>query len=204
MRRLLLGILLSVSIAGSAPAQDKTFSVMMILFRGMTAAEHGFMDALKSRVPVDFIIRDVDGSRAAVGEYVQEAKIKRPDLVYTFGTTVTLDAVGAAGAANPARHLTDIPVVFNIVADPVGAKLAPSFAPTGRNLTGVSHLVPMPDQLRAMQRFRTVKKLGVIFNPVEANSALAVVQLKQHAAEFGYALLEAPLLTPPGQRPTIV
>jgi len=115
-----------------------------------------------------------------------------------------VEAVGAMGAVNPQQHIVDIPSVFNIVADPVGAKLAGAFAPTGRNLTGVSHLVPMLDQLRAMQRFRPVKKLGVVFNPVEANSELAVVQLKQHAAQLGFTLVEAPLLSPPGQRPTIV
>ena len=93
-----------------------------------------------------------------------EAKRERVDLIYTFGTTVTLDAVGAVGKVDPAVHVTDIPVVFNIVADPVGADLATAFAATGRNLSGVSHLVPMPDQLRAMQRFRKVGKLGVIYN----------------------------------------
>jgi putative ABC transport system substrate-binding protein len=112
---------------------------------------------------------------------------------------VTLDAVGAAGKVDPNLHVIDIPVVFNIVADPVGAGLASAFAATGRNLTGVSHLVPMPDQLRAMQRFKKVRKLGVIYNSLEANSMLAVEQLRQLAAQFQYELIEAPLRS--GQKP---
>jgi putative ABC transport system substrate-binding protein len=119
------------------------------------------------------------------------------DLIYTFGTSVTLDVVGAAGKVDPAVHVTDIPVVFNIVADPIGAGLAPALAATGRNLTGVSHLVPMADQLRAMQRFRQVSKLGVIYNVSEPNSRLAVAQLRALAAQFKLQLVEEAVISGP-------
>jgi putative ABC transport system substrate-binding protein len=165
----------------------------------MTPAEQGFIEYLKARLPVEFVIRDVDRDRSKVMEFVAEAKSRRVDLIYTFGTTVTLDTVGAAGKVDPNLNVIDIPVVFNIVADPVGAGLASAFAATGRNLTGVSHLVPMPDQLRAMQRFRKVRKLGVIYNSLEANSKLAVEQLRQLAPQFQFDLIEVPLLS--GQTP---
>jgi putative ABC transport system substrate-binding protein len=87
------------------------------------------------------------------------------------------------------------------VADPVGANIATAWAATGRNLTGISHLVPMPDQLRVMQRFKPVKSLGVIYNPYEANSVLAVGQLKQNAGAFKFSLTEAALATAPGAPP---
>jgi putative ABC transport system substrate-binding protein len=199
MHQVLIGIVLAAALATGALAQGKTFNVMLIMFRGATPAEHGFMDYLKARLPVNFVTRDVNGDRSKVRQFVAEAKQQRSDLIYTFGTSVTLDAVGAAGKVDPNRHVVDIPVVFNIVADPVGAGLASAWAATGRNLTGVSHLVPMPDQLRAMQRFRKVRKLGVIYNSLEANSLLAVEQLRQHAAQFQYQLIEAPLRS--GQRP---
>jgi putative ABC transport system substrate-binding protein len=199
MLRLLLGLLTAATLITGAMAQQKIFKVTLILFRGVTPADQGFMDQLKARLPVEFTVRDVQGSRARIREFVEEARQQRPDLLYTFGTTVTLDTVGAAGKSDPNLHITDIPVVFNIVADPVGAKLANAFAATGRNLTGVSHLVPMPDQLRVMQRFKPVKTLGVIFNPYEANSALAVDQLKGLNTQFKFALAEAALQTAPGQ-----
>src|SRR6266545_954086 len=202
MHRLLLSIILAAASTTAALAQSQPFNVMLVLFRGQTAAEHGFMEQLKARVPVNFTIRNVDGDRAKVKEFVNEAKRDRPNLIYTFGTTVTLDTVGALGKVDPSRHIVDIPVIFNIVADPVGAQLATGFTATGRNLTGVSHLVPIADQLRAMQRFKQVQRLGVIYNPYEANSALAVEQLKQHAQQFRFALIEAALATAPGQKPS--
>jgi putative ABC transport system substrate-binding protein len=57
----------------------------------------------------------------------------------------------------------------------------------------------MPDQLRAMQRFKPVKKLGVIYNPYEANSALAVDQLEQLTAQSKFSLVKAALQTAPGE-----
>jgi putative ABC transport system substrate-binding protein len=198
MRRLLSGIILcTLLLCGGTLAQEKRYKVMMILFRGTTPAETGFMDHLSSRLPVEFLVRDVAGESRKAHEFVEEARRERVDLIYTFGTSVTLEVVGATGKIDPAVHVTDIPVVFNIVADPVGAGLAPAFAATGRNLTGVSHLVPMADQLRAMQRFRQVAKLGVIYNASEPNSRLAVAQLRGLVGQFKLQLVEAAIISGP-------
>ena len=205
MRRLLVGGLLSLPLSTpflmrSAIAQRSNHTVMLILFRGQTTAEDAFMLYLKERVPVEFLIRDIDGDRTKIRQFLNEARQRRVDLVYSFGTTVTQEVVGVLGSVDRNRHLVDIPVVFNIVADPVGAGLADGLAATGRNVTGVSHLVPLRDQISAMQRFATIRKLGVIYNVAEVNSLLAVVQLRQLASSLEYELIEAPLGT--GHRPS--
>lgn len=205
MRRLLIGGLLSLPLSTpflmrSAMAQRGNHTVMLILFRGRTTAEDAFMLYLKERVPVEFLIRDIDGDRTKIRQFLNEARQRRVDLVYSFGTTVTQEVVGVLGSVDRNRHLVDIPVVFNIVADPVGAGLADGLAATGRNVTGVSHLVPLRDQISAMQRFATIRKLGVIYNVAEVNSLLAVVQLRQLASSLEYELIEAPLGT--GHRPS--
>ena len=205
MRRLLIGGLLSLPLSTpflmrSAMAQRSNHTVMLILFRGRTTAEDAFMLYLKERVPVEFLIRDIDGDRTKIRQFLNEARQRRVDLVYSFGTTVTQEVVGVLGSVDRNRHLVDIPVVFNIVADPVGAGLADGLAATGRNVTGVSHLVPLRDQISAMQRFATMRKLGVIYNVAEVNSLLAVVQLRQLASSLEYELIEAPLGT--GHRPS--
>lgn len=202
MRRLLLLVVLFSGVSTAALAAGDRHTVLMLLYRGITEAEKGFMDYLRPRIPVDFVIRDAGADRVKIAEFVEEAKRTRPNLIYAFGTTVTLDTVGAVGKFDPARHIADIPVVFNIVADPVGAGLAREFSATGRNLTGVSHLVPMPAQLKIMLRLKAVKRLGVVYNPQEANSVLAVRELRQHAGEFRFELVEAPLSIPLGQKLT--
>ena len=98
MNRFLSGIVsCTLLLCGGALAQDKSYKVMMILFRGTTQAETGFMDHLRGRLPVEFLVRDVAGVRGKAREFVEEARRERVDLIYTFGTSVTLDVVGATG-----------------------------------------------------------------------------------------------------------
>jgi putative ABC transport system substrate-binding protein len=191
--RLLLGALLVATLSGGVFAQERTYSIMIIVFRGMTEAELGFTDYLKDRLPVSFLLRDANGDRTLIKPFLEEAKEKKVDLIYTFGTSVTLETVGRSDQINLQTNIVDIPVVFNIVADPVGAGLANALSATHRNLTGVSHLVPMIDQLTTMKRFKNVSKLGVIYNTKEANSVLAVQQLRQYSHQFKFDLIEGPL-----------
>ncbi|MDQ8021138.1 MAG: ABC transporter substrate-binding protein [Moraxellaceae bacterium] len=185
-----------------AQAADKRYSVMIVTYRGVTDAERGFMDALKTRLPVDFVMRDAAEDRSRIAGFVDEAKVMKPDLIYTFGTTVTLDMVGAHDQVDRSRHVTDIPVIFNIVADPVGARLTRELRGSGRNLTGVSHIVPMPAQLTAIQRFKPVSRLGAVFNPFEANSTLAVSDLKSAQKQFGFELVAEGLAIEKGEKPS--
>jgi putative ABC transport system substrate-binding protein len=201
IRRVLL-FAVCCALAAPALATEAPLTVLMLLYRGVTEAEKGFMDYLKSRIPVEFIVRDAGADTMKIEEFVREAKRIRPNLIYTFGTTVTLATVGPVGKEEPERHIADIPVVFNIVADPVGAGLARGFVATGRNLTGVSHLVPLTAQLMTMQRVKAVKRLGVVYNPHEANSVLTLRELKQHAGAHGFTLIEAALAIKAGTKVT--
>lgn len=191
--RLFAAVSLVLVLSCPAFAQEKTYSVMLIMYRGVTDAERGFTEYLKHRLPVEFLLRDADGDRTKVKDFLAEAKEKKVDLIYTFGTSVTLETVGAVDDANTQGKITDIPVVFNIVTDPVGARLADNLSATGRNLTGVSHVVPMSAQLTAMKRYKPVKKLGVIYNPNEPNSLSSIQQLRQQAAQFQFNIVEAPI-----------
>ncbi|KAF0815372.1 hypothetical protein IGB42_00453 [Andreprevotia sp. IGB-42] len=190
LQRLLLLALLALPLLARA-AEQKPYRVMMLLYRGSTDAERGFMDYLKARLPVEFIVRDAAEDKEKIPGFIAEAKKLKPDLIYTFGTSMTLATVGKADNANPAGTISNIPVVFNIVADPVGSKLSHTLASSGRNLTGVSHLVPMADQLKAAERLGKIGRLGVVYNPQEPNSLLAVKDLQDNAARFGYTLLPA-------------
>jgi putative ABC transport system substrate-binding protein len=71
-----------------------------------------------------------------------------------------------------------IPLVCNIVADPVGARLVKDLKAPGRNLTGVSHMVPVSVQLKAIRSVLPCTTIGVLYNPEERNSTLMVEQLE--------------------------
>lgn len=192
--RCLLVVLCLFPSVSALAADAKPYRIMMLLYRGSTEAEKGFMDYFKRRnIATEYIVRDAQADNTRIADFVKEARELKPDLIYTFGTTVTAEVVGLMGEVDPARHITDIPVVFNVVADPIGAKLVKNLKSSGRNLTGASHLVPLNAQMQALQAMRSTRSLGVIYNPQEKNSVLAVQELENLAAKFNLSLKLAPI-----------
>lgn len=198
----LLTLVPTAQAAQSATRHDKPYKVMMILYRGATDAEKGFIDYFKRRnIPVEYIVRDAQADSSKVAEFVREARDLKPDLIYTFGTTVTAEVVGLEGQVDPARNITDVPVVFDIVADPVGAGLVKNLKSSGRNLTGASHLVPLLAQMNALESMRKVQNLGVIYTQ-EKQSTLAVQELEAMAPKYGMSLKLAPVVLDIKSKPT--
>lgn len=196
--RVMLMLMLLGSAAPAAVADEAQggtsarYRIYMALYRGETNAERGFMDYLRDRsLPVDFIVRDADKDPAKVEAMREEIRRLRPDLVYSFGTTLTRAIAGAVDAVDPATNVTDIPVLFNVVADPLGAKLVTDLDHPGRNVTGTTHAVPVTAQYRTMREALQPKRLGVIYNPKEANSVLSVDELIRVAQRDGLSVAQA-------------
>ncbi|MBZ0093005.1 MAG: ABC transporter substrate-binding protein [Sulfuricellaceae bacterium] len=186
----------------AALAAAKPFQVYMVLYRGITEAEKGFMDYFKSNhIPVQFTVRDCAEDKTRLPGFVGEIKRLRPDLVYTFGTTVTAAIAGKSGEKGRGGRIADIPVVFDIVADPVGAGLVSSLVGSGRNLTGGSHLVPLENQLQALASVTSIGSLAMVYNPSEQNSLLTVQALKALAGKYRYRFTLYPILVGAGGSP---
>lgn len=177
---------------GRAQAQAQPKRVTMVLFRGETEVEQGFRAYVQERgLPFEITVLNTDRKAAAtLPGFIEQICKNRPDLVYCWGTTVTLGIAGTYDATDRSKYIPeDIPVVCALVADPVGAKIVPKMnVPPGRNLTGVSHIVPLRSQIAAITAYRPFKRLGVIYNPQEQSSILNVQELERLAPELGFAL----------------
>lgn len=195
----------TVAAGGSLYAQTaraEPYKIYMITFRGDTEVEAGFRDYLAQRqIPVEYINRDVDRDPSKVAGFIDEIRAMKPDLVYTWGTPVTLATVGPYDAPDPAKFVADIPVVFTMVAAPVRAKVVPSLDSSGRNVTGAFHVVPLDAQLRAMQSYRPFDSLGVLYTATEQNSVVLVEELRQLAPTVGFRLVERQFKTDAAGKP---
>ena len=73
-----------------------------------------------------------------------------------------------------------IPVIFNAISDPVGAKLAKSETEVMPGITGVSDKLPVEDQLKLIREILPdAKKIGIIYTTGEANSVSTIEEYKK-------------------------
>jgi putative ABC transport system substrate-binding protein len=172
--------------------------IYMATFRGWTSADQGFKDYfIRRRLVVELIHRDVERNAARIPDLVTEIEALKPDLVYCWGTTVSLGILGGApvpGAPpESVPHVTNIPAVFVNVADPVGSGLVADLGPTGRNVTGSVFVAPVRTQLQVLQSYRPATRIGAIYNPLESNAETLVEQLAQEAAQHRIEVVKRPV-----------
>jgi len=166
---------------------NKPLRIYAITFRGMTDVEKGFEEFFASRkIPVQITYRDLNRDATRMPAFLDEIRASRPDVIYTWGTSVTLGVLGPYDAVDPSKHITDIPVVFTLVASPTLAKIVPEQGGTRKNVTGVIHVAPVAAQIQAMAAYRPFQKLGVLYTPTERNSVVVLDEIRKIGRERNY------------------
>jgi putative tryptophan/tyrosine transport system substrate-binding protein len=101
-----------------------------------------------------------------------------PDVIVAIATPSAQAAVSAA---------KNTPVIFSAVTDPVGAKLVASAEKPGGNVSGVSDLSPIDQQLALIREILPqAKTLGVIYSAGEDNSVSLIELVKAEAPNQGF------------------
>lgn len=217
MMRIVSALLAALALAASlaAPAfaedlaqmpRDKHFRILIATLRGCDEVCEAFQDYLERQgMDVEFIIRNAEGKADGIPGLVAEARQLRPDLIATWGTVMTLGFVGPHDAVDPKKHITDIPVVYLYVADPVGSKIVPSDKTSQRpNVAGANIVVPYESQLRALQVYMpSAKRVGVLFGTDEKNSVVEMERLRTAARTVGVDLIEETLDLGPDGKPLV-
>ena len=107
---------------------------------------------------------------------------QNPDLIVALGTTA------AQSLVKPTKD-NPIPVVFASITDPVGAKLVQDLNHPGSNFTGTSNFIPIEPQLAFYKAIKpSIKNLGIIYNPGEANSVRLVSDFTSLAKQQGITI----------------
>lgn len=107
----------------------------------------------------------------------------KPDAIVAIATPSAQAVVAAT---------KDVPVVYSAVTDPVAAQLVPSMGASGTNVTGVSDLLALDKQIELIKKVvPEAKRVGMVYNPGEANSVVVVKQLQELLPKAGLTLVEA-------------
>ncbi|WP_031305961.1 ABC transporter substrate-binding protein [Brevibacillus panacihumi] len=101
-------------------------------------------------------------------------------------------AIATPSAQAAAKAITDKPVVFSAVTDPLSAQLVSSLEKPEGNVTGTSDKVSMEQQLELIKTFLPeLKKLGVIYTTSEVNAEVQVQDLEEATKKAGVELVKA-------------
>jgi putative ABC transport system substrate-binding protein len=168
--------------AAAESGGNRKYKIYMALYRGRTVVEDGFQDYLARRgLDIEYVVGDAKQEKSNFPKMIEQIREVKPDLVYAFATE---GALGICGTVKKHKgKITEFPVVFVNVGDPVAAGLVSSLSSRTRDITGVIHLAPMDVQLNAMQQYMPIKTLGVLYNSAESYGKAAVGMLQDLAFE---------------------
>ncbi len=185
-----LALALALAAAGPVAAQQKSVAVTAIV-------EHPALDAVRDGVKaaleqagfvagknLQWQYQSAQGNTGTAAQIARKFIGDNPDVIVAIATPSAQAVVAATKT---------VPVVFSAVTDPVAAKLVPSWEPSGTNVTGVSDLLALDKQMDLLQQVvPNAKRIGMVYNPGEANSVVVVKELKELLPKRGLTLVEAP------------
>ncbi len=137
----------------------------------LDSAREGFKAAFKEAgIDADFDEKNANGEVTNANLIATNYKADKKDLVFGIATPSAQALV---------NNISDIPVLFSAVTDPASAKLL------NPNVTGTSDkLENVAAQLDLLLKLKPgTKKIGVLYNPSEQNSAVQVQEIQKIAKQ---------------------
>ncbi|QUS54076.1 ABC transporter substrate binding protein [Pseudovibrio brasiliensis] len=194
MPKVMLILITLVMMTGATNAEEDTtesYQVHMVVWRGCEEACKSFIHFFKSRkLPVNVTVTDVAKDKSLLPKVKQQLIEERPDLVVTWGTTVTRSLIGTIADYGTASGLGHIPSLFMIVADPVRAGIIVDHETSGRPLvTGVHNRVNETVQLKHIFEYHPIKRLAVINEPNAVNSRQNTQKLEVLSDQLGFDVI---------------
>jgi putative ABC transport system substrate-binding protein len=181
---------------GEKPAEQPKVYHVGLLQMAPTVAENmeGFklgMEELgfKEEENVEYTYRDAEGDLEKLEEYANELVAMEPDLIFTNTSPAT-------EAIKKATQGTGIPVVFSMVADPLGAGLVESVESSGNNLTGTScaYIEIASRRLKFLKEINPdIEKVLIFYRPEDKSGGPATQNILEAAPELGVTIVDVPI-----------
>lgn len=155
-------------------SEGKTYKIgitQIVTHPSLDMVKEGFKKAFEEAgMKADFDETNAEGSIPNANLIANKFKSDKKDLILGIATP---------SAQALANSITDIPILFSAVTDPVNAKIL------NKNVTGTSDkLDNVGEQLDLLIKLKPeTKKIGVLYNPSEQNSLVQVKEIQEKAKE---------------------
>ena len=147
----------------------------------LDAATAGFIQAFEDAgVDAEFDEQNANGEQATALTISQQFASDDLDLAL---------AVATPAAQAMAQNITDVPLLFTAVTDPVQAELVDSMEEPGANVTGTSDAAPIEEQLELLKEIvPDAETVGIVYASGEVNSQVQVDQATEAAGPLGLTI----------------
>lgn len=137
-------------------------------------AENGFVDG--ETMTLDF--QNAQGDQSNLSQMSTK--------FVSDGTDVMIGIATPAGQAL-ANASSDIPIILGAVTDPENVGIVESNEEPGGNVTGVSDMTPVEDQIKLIRQILPeASTLGIMYSSSEDNSAIQAQMAEDIAKEYGF------------------
>lgn len=174
--------------------QKKVFKVGIIQnASNMDLAHEGFVQKMeelgyKEGDKVLYLHNNINSDATRAKEVAENYVQQKVDLILSMGINPTR-------AAKEATKGTDIPIVFTIVANPVGNKFIQSFQSPGGNLTGVDSAQSELSSKRLSLLKEVASKISKVLIFYSNPEAISLETLRNTANSLGIKLVERKVTT---------
>jgi putative ABC transport system substrate-binding protein len=150
----------------------------------LDALEKGIQEEVSAAYPdAKFDLQNANGEPATASQIAQKFKIEKVNIAVGIATPTAMAL---------ANVITDIPVIYSAVTDPVAAGLVKSFDQGGPNITGTSDLPPVEGQIDTLvELVPGIKRIGHVYNAGEANSVTTAKKAADYCASKGIQFVTA-------------
>lgn len=147
----------------------------------LDSVEQGIVDVLNENgVNATFDLQNANGDTNTAAQIAMKYRDEGVDVAVGIATPVALAL---------ANTITDIPVVFGTVTDPLGAGLVSTLEHGERNITGMSDAIPTEQHIALFKELTGIKTLGYIYTSNEANSVSSLELVKKGCEQAGLSLV---------------
>ncbi|MCF7943424.1 MAG: ABC transporter substrate-binding protein [Spirochaetia bacterium] len=177
---LLLVIAGASLIFGAAEAEADTYKVgfsKIVTHPALDAVEQGIVDVLAEEgIKAVYDYQNANGDITAAATIAQKFRSSKMDIAIGIATP-TAQAL--------ANAITDFPVLYAAVTDPVDAGLVSSYEKGEGNITGVSDKTPVDAQIKLLIDVTGAKTIGHVYTSGEANAVLLKNMAEEACRKYG-------------------
>lgn len=165
----------NLSANGSQEKDTLTIGISKIVAHpALDAIEQGIVEVVTTEFPqAEFDLQNANGEISTAASIAQKFKASKVDLAVGIATPTAQALV---------QTIDDFPILFSAVTDPLAAGLITSYDKGEGNVTGISDMTPVYEQIKLLQDVAGISSLGHVYTSGEAN-AVVLAELAEDACQ---------------------